>query len=201
MRQIVFIIVLILLGISVFSQENEHHFDASVYFFNNNIVPQKCEGGGSIEDANGLRVGIQYNYRFGKSKWFNTGLLILRSSHITYGGIIHPDIPQTKEEQAALIFQIPVRLRFDLNKRFYLKSGFTVDIQPKNGSNWTESSQTGIGLSIAAGVDFKIQEKLHIALEPEFGYLSMIQLPLQRKVNCHDHFLLLGLNLNFGYRF
>lgn len=201
MRPLLLLNLLLLVYVSTYSQEGNHQLDISVFPYYNFVVLQTCAGGGGIDNAPGFRYGIQYSYKYGKSTWINTGFLISQSNHIFTSAVADPMEPIEKIDQTAFIMQIPLRFRIDFNPHFYIKPGVSIDMQFENIKAWNGSLQSGIGFSMLAGYDINLQKNWHLSIEPEMSYFSMIQLPLGQRDNCHEHFLYLGLNVCFGFRF
>jgi hypothetical protein len=200
-NKILYICIFLIISLATFSQERKNQLDISVFPYYNFVVLQTCDGGGGLDDGPGYRIGLQYSYKIHENKWLNTGLLVSQSTLTYYSGADELGNPGYYSDQTALIIQVPIRMKFELNENVYLKPGFTIDIQVQKDSKWNGSLQNGIGISLVGGYEFDLQKNWHLSLEPEISYLSMIQLPLGKRDNCHEHFLYLGLNVNFGFRF
>jgi len=177
--------ILLVISMVTFAQDGKNQLDLSLFPYYNLAVLQTCDGGGGLDNSPGFRFGLQYNFKLSENKWFNTGILVSTSTHTYTGAVIDPAEPVLKKEQSAVIIQFPLRLKYELNSKIYLKPGFTIDIQTQKDSDWYGSLQNGIGLSLAAGYIIDLQKNWHLGIEPEMSFLSMIQLPLGKRDNCH----------------
>jgi hypothetical protein len=158
----------------------------------------EIEGAGYADNGEGVRFGLQYSKLINNKIWLNTGFGYLRTSNVYHGANIGPMEPQIIQTQESNIIQIPVRIRYDLLNWLYFKSGLTFDFQTNNKEGINVDNQSGIGFSLVGGIDLKLSESLRFNIEPEFGFSSLI--PFNGD-DYQQHFILTGLNLNFGYRF
>jgi len=191
--------VLCFLSSTSFSQlDTKNQIDiVSKYLQNYVYWSYEIEGGGSIDIGNGFCLGINYNRKVAERLWINTGINYLKTLNDynpPYTGIPAPTVKKMETE----LLRIPVKIRLDLLKLLYLKTGLTVDseISSKNESNI--SNQSGIGYSLALGLDLKISELIYFNIEPELSFTSLIPFNSDKY---QEHFLIYGINFNIGLRF
>jgi hypothetical protein len=183
-----------------FSQtDSKNQIDLSGYLFVNNVFRfSEIEGAGHVDNGEGLRFGINYNRKILDKLWINSGLNYMRATNVYHGSIIGPMEPKIIQSQISELIQIPMRIRCDIRKWFYIKTGLTFDSQFNNKDGKYVDNQTGIGFSLLGGIDLSIFNLIHFDIEPEFGITSLIPFNAD---DYQQHFLLTGINFNIGYRF
>ncbi|MBA7544034.1 hypothetical protein ES705_36380 [subsurface metagenome] len=194
MKRLIIILVIALLGLVSYPQNgkrNQIDISGSI-FFNSVFHFSESNGEESVENGEGYRFGLQYSRLITNKIWINVGVSNLRMSNIYHGVIT------VIQWQDSKIIQIPVRIRYDLIKWLYVKSGFSFDIQTNNKEGLHVDNQSGIGFSLIGGLDLKLSESIRFSVEPELGITSLI--PFSGNNN-QQHFFLTGVNLNVGYKF
>ena len=194
------VISLLLVSFVISAQENNatNQFEASVGFLHNVALGTGCDGAGALDDGSGVNLGILYSHKTGKSKWFVAGINLLQTNHLYHGAVVDPRLTVINNEQIFTIYQIPFGFRFEFPKSFYFKPLATINIHSE-GDNWYGSHNSGLGFIMGAGKFFDVSDNVSISVEAYTGYLPVIAYPLERK-SCRNHFIPMGLSLNFGYR-
>lgn len=199
MKGLFFFILILTIGLTTYSQEQSNEIDLSGYIFTNNVYRfSEIEGAGYADNGEGYRFGLQYSRLIADKFWINTGFGYLKTSNIYHGAIIGPTESQIIQSQESNIIQVPIRIKYDLINWLYFKSGLTFDYQTNNKKGVHVDNQSGIGFSFVGGVDLKLSESIRFNIEPELGFTSLI--PFNGD-DYQQHFILTGVNFNFGYRF
>jgi len=134
MKQLLIPILFLTFRLTSYSQsELNNQIDLSGYVFTNNVFRfSEIEGVGYAENGEGYRFGLQYSRLISKKIWINTGFGYLKTSNVYRGAYIGPMEPQVIQSQESNIIQIPIRIRYDMLKWLYIKSGLTIDSQTNN---------------------------------------------------------------------
>ena len=185
-------------GLNSYSQiRSTVQIDLSGSFFTNEVFRfSEIDGAGYADDGEGLRFGIQFNRMISKKLWINTGLGYFQTVNVVHGAYQGPMEAQIIQTHKAGLVQVPFRLRYDLLKWLYIKSGLTFDYQVRYKGVNKVDDQSGIGFSCAPGINLRLSESLRINIEPELGITSLIPF---KGDTYQQHFLMTGVNVNLGY--
>ena len=115
--------------------------------------------------------GLHYGYNFKKRSWFETGVLYQKvKSEITPAPTGLPVTPYSVKTDW---LEIPFQVRQYFVTWFYAKAGLNMIIQISSSTS-TIDNQSGLGISGAAGFDFRLKKSLHLEIEPGIKVLSIV---------------------------
>jgi len=183
-----------------FSQTDtkENQIDIIAGYLGNSVIQfVAMDGGGSVENGKGFCLGINYNRKVAKSIWINSGIIFQRTlndRNPAPTGLPTPTIENIETE----MLRIPLKVRIDFLKRFYLRTGFLIDTEISNKNESGIDNQSGIGYSLGVGLNLKIADTFILNIEPELGFSTLVPF---NQVEYQEHFLLHGVNFSVGYRF
>ena len=199
MRILKLTFVLCFLSSASFSQlDTKNQIDIVGNYLQNNVYRfSEIDGAGSADNGNGFCLGINYNRKVAEKLWVNSGINYLKTSNDYHFAIIDENPPPQVNVESEL-WRIPIKIRYDILKWFYLKTGLIVDYQFNNQSGKYIDNQSGIGYSLSAGINLNLSELIYFNIEPELGFTSLIPFNSDRY---QQHFLISGVNFNIGLRF
>ena len=194
-------IILIFIFQSAFGQVESaiSQIEFTTYFFKNTIFQfEENFNLEQFENGEGYRFGVLYSKKIHNKIWLSSGLNYLRATNEYFGPSIDTTIGNILYSVGARIIQVPAKVRFDIFKWIYLKSGISFDYQINNREGKYIHNQSGISYSLGCGIDLRVKEQIHLQIEPEVGFTS---LPALYKKDFQQHFTLSGLNFILGFRF
>lgn len=165
---IVFITSLVLTSAA---QDTNNSYGLSFGFGNGTILRQQLTGGPSIDLNTGLSAGFQYTHRLNTKLHLLTGVTLFNSS-VTVTPEFHPDIDTTPRDYDVRVIYIPVVLKMDFGKHFFLNTGFLADIDVTKDSYIT--SQSGMGATVGAGAEFIITNSFSIQFNPYINFHGLL---------------------------
>jgi len=183
-----------------FSQTDikENQIDIVAGYLENDVARfPELDGAASVETGKGFCFGINYNRKVAKSIWINSGIIFQRTLNDINPAPTGELLPTIENIETEML-RIPVKVRIDFLKWFYLRTGFLIDTELSNKNETLIDNQSGIGYSLSLGLNLKIADTIYINIEPELGYLTLIPFNSEKY---KQHFLLSGINLGIGYRF
>ncbi len=184
------ILTLLMTGLinSSFGQKNT--YGLSIGVAKGLIMKQALDGGASYDLNTGISIGFQYNRQLNDKLYLQTGINWYKNS-VSVTPSFHPDIDMTPKEYDIQLLYIPVFLKVDISKYFFINGGLIVDFDITKSKHIT--SQSGIGAGLGIGTEFSITDKLVIQLNP---YLNFHGLALIDKENYPERICDLGIKLN-----
>ena len=200
MRILKLTFILCLLSFASISQVDtkRNQIDILGNYFQNDVARfTELNGVGSVDDGKGYCFGINYSRKVANKLWVNSGINYLKTSN-DFNPAPTGEPRPTIEDIESKLLRIPVKIRYDILKWFYLKTGLTVDYQFNNLSGKYIDNQSGIGYSLSAGINLNLSELIYFNIEPELGITSLIPFNSERY---QQHFLISGVNFNIGIRF
>lgn len=200
MKTIILVLSLSFVSIVSFSKSVfKNQFDLSGYIFINNVFRfTEIEGSGYTDNGEGIRLGLNYNRRVINRLWITSGINYLHISNIYHSPFSGQPDPQIIKNQKSQIIQVPIRIRYNILRWLYFKTGLTFDYQFNNRDGMYIDNQSGIGFSLLSGINLKISEQIIINIEPEFGISSLIPFNSDKY---QQHLIMAGVNINMGYKF
>lgn len=203
MKRVTLTTFLVFIFSMAFSQmEEKNQINLSNNFSVNDVYRfSELTGGGYVENGSATKFGVNYSRKIGKKLWLNLGFNYLRTSNNLDFIVYEENDPLLLKAKTIKtdVLCIPLKLRYDVNNWFYLKSGINYSNQLKSSFDGIIDNQTGIGASIACGFSLAINKSFYISLEPELEILSLLS--LKDDVDYKQRFLLFGANFSIGYRF
>jgi hypothetical protein len=147
------------------------------------------------DNNNSFQYGINYAHTIDSTSFsIISGITYFNFNTKKYN---ERDYPQSVGYPFELtIIQIPMHLRYNFNTWLYIESGVLFDYQINK--NTDIANQTGFGFCLAAGINWRIAERLYLNFKPEFGLTSLV--PLYHN-NFQYHLSMESLNLGIGYCF
>ncbi len=141
--------------------------------FGDNIVYRKEElvGAASVTGDNFFVFGI--NYLQGLNKWLEIETAVeVGKYQFTINSNLPPEMESTSSNKAAALVSIPLTLRANFLKYFYINGGIMLDMDV-SGNNYIDD-QTGIGTitGIAAKYDFK--QGVSLFINPYVKFHSLL---------------------------
>jgi len=152
-------------------------------------------GAGSIDNGNSFSLGINYNRKISEKIWFNTGVNYFKSLNDLHPAPTGEPIVITKDIKTELI-RIPAKVRFDLLKWFYIKTGFSLDTELNSSGSYIDN-QSGLAYSLACGINLNLNKQIYFNIEPEWNLLSIV--PFNSN-DYQQHFQTSGVNFGVGFR-
>jgi len=157
----------------------------------------ELDGAGSVENGNNFTIGINYNRKISEKIWVNTGVNYFKSLNNFNPAPTGAPIVVIKDMKTELI-RIPIKLRIDLVKWFYIKTGFSLDTELSNSTVNYIDNQSGLAYSLACGINLNLTKQVYLNIEPEWNLLSIV--PFNSNEHQH-HFQTSGINFGIGFRF
>lgn len=112
------------------------------------VIQEVSEGGGSMDLKTGISVELSYYRSIATKVSFETGL-VLYSNKLIFDPPFHPNVNLEKQTENLRLLYIPVFMRLDVSKIFFLQGGLLADL------DFTKSEYmddlTGIGAGIGLG--------------------------------------------------
>ena len=188
MKSLFFLLALLTVGTSltIFAADNDSVKGTSQIgltfssFGSNDLVSfQKGMMGGPGYKSDGFKTfGINYIYRFNRTFDFETGI-----EYAAYKIIVEPNLPLIYMGTPYLakfsLIQIPVTIRVNFLKYFFVNGGVFLDIEAA-GSNLV-ASQNGIGANLGLGLKYDLTHSITLFVNPYTKFHSII--PITSKVN------------------
>jgi hypothetical protein len=172
--------------------------DIVVSYIQNDVARfPELDGAGSVLEGKGICFGLNYNRKVAKRIWINSGVNFLRTFN-DFNPAPTGEPLSTIENLETEIIRVPVKIRIDFLKWFYLKTGLTIDSELSNQNENYIDSQSGIGYSLSLGLNLKLTDLIYLNIEPELGYTTLIPFNSEKY---QQHFLLSGVNFSIGFRF
>lgn len=183
-----------------FSQTEEpiNQIDMVGAYVQNNVARfPELDGVGSVVNGAGFCLGANYSRKITKKIWINSGINFEQTvndfnSEPTGMPIV------TIENLKTNLLRAPLKIRIDLFRWFYLKTGFVFDYQLDNKNESYIDNQSGIAYALSVGLNLRIYKQIYLNLEPEIGYTKLVSFNPQEN---QQHFLLSTVNFGIGYRF
>lgn len=156
----------------------------------------ELDGGLSYNGAIGFLVGIGYSRVINDKLNLETGIDYSRNSFdYVYtdgeGQVINSVSPETID-----LLTIPINVKIKFKKQFFLITGIQYDQRFNSIKSPTIDNQSGIGLNLKIGRDFKITDKMILYLAPEIIIHSII--PFYPEKNQQR---LIEIGLRMSYKF
>lgn len=154
------------------------------------------DGGYSYNGGIGFLFGIGYSRVINDKLDFETGIDYSRNSFdYVYtngeGQVINSVSPENID-----LLTIPINIKIKFKKQFFLITGIQYDQRFMSIKSPTIDNQSGIGLNLKMGRDFKITDKMILYVAPEIIIHSII--PFYPEKNQQR---LTEIGLSMGYKF
>lgn len=186
----VLISIVFIVGMVITSKGQNNAYGISIGIGNGTILKEALDGGASYDINTGFSIGLQYSRKLSNKLHLMTSINLYDNS-VTVTPGFHPDIDMTPKTYDARLIYIPLLLKVDLSKYFFINGGLIGDIDITKDNYIT--NQSGIGASLGMGAEFSIDDKFSIQLNP---YLNFHGLILTTKENYPERIFDLGVKLN-----
>jgi hypothetical protein len=151
------------------------------------VVQEALEGGGSTDMGVGFSVGLNYYRSLSAKAAFETGVTWYMNE-VTFEGSYNPD-QEIKHENINMI-HVPVFLRFDVSKSFFLHGGLIGDFD--FSKNEFLDDQSGLGAGVGLGVNFPLSQKIKMQINP---FINIHGLLMIEKTSYPQRLLETGIRL------
>ncbi len=176
MKKLVFL-TLFTIGVINFSNGRTNSYGLSVGVGNGIIVRPILEGSGNYDLKTGVSVGFQYSRQFSDRLSLQTGINGYHTN-VAITPAFYPGTDMTPKEHELWLIYVPVFLKVDLSKYFFINGGLLADIDITKEKVITNQSGMGAGLGI--GTEFSITNKFALQLNP---YVNLHGIVLTDKEN------------------
>lgn len=156
------------------------------------ILRKPLIGGPSYDLNTGFSLGFQHTRPFARGLSFLTGLHWYSSS-VTATPNFYPDADMASTDHKINLLYIPLLLKANFAKFFYLTGGLIGDLDVSNAKAVT--NQSGVGASVGFGSGFLITDHLSIQVDP---YLNVHGLLLTKKELYPERILDVGVRLGLS---
>lgn len=172
-----------------YSQKNS--YGISVGIGGGSILKQSLEGAASYDLKTGYFIGFEYSRDLTKKLSFQTGLNYY-SNKVLVTPSFNPDIPNITSEYKLSLLYIPISLRMNLSKYFFINGGIIGDLDISSRKQIT--SQTGIGAMVGLGSEISINNNFSIQVSPYLNFHALLQF---RRFNSPERVMDAGIKLSF----
>jgi len=153
------------------------------------IIRPALDGGASYDLNTGYSLGFDYNRKLKDNLHFQTGLSYYSNTVSVTPGF-YPGMDMSPRTYDVSLLYIPVFLKVDLFRYFFVNGGLMIDIDL--AKNNRIASQSGIGSGIGIGTNIVNTEKIGIQLNP---YLNLHGLIMANQKNYPERMLDAGIKL------
>ena len=185
-----FISLILIAGIAMVSKAQKHSYGLSVGVGNGTILQPRLVGRPGYDMGTGFTIGLQYSKKLNGKLHLLTGVNWYTNT-LTVTPSFYPGIDQTPKDYNVQLIYIPLLLKVDFGKYFFINGGLLGDIDISKEKYI--ASQSGIGASIGPGVEFSLTDKFAIQLNP---YLNFHGLLLTNKDRHPERIFDPGIKLN-----
>jgi hypothetical protein len=158
------------------------------------VQGQELIGGPGYTGDNFYEIGISYLKPINRFLDFETGLGYSRYS-IIITPAPYPGVKYDTEPAHLSLISIPVGLRLNFLRFFFLNGGLTLDtdVSTKNNMN----NQSGIGTNLGLGLKFDFDFGLSLFVNPYFNAHSMVSLSAN---DLHQRLFVNGYRFGMTYQ-
>jgi len=169
--QKLFLLVIIFSSMAFLTEAQRNSFGISTGTGNGFIARQALDGAPGLELNRSFSIGMQYSRVFNDTYTFETGLTGYRNQ-ISVTPAFNPGVDMTPVNNEIQLLYMPLFLKVNFSKYFFVHGGFLADIDIS--SNSYISSQTGLGAGLGVGIEFSIMKKIMISVNPYMNLHGMI---------------------------
>ena len=181
---------MIVIGFINVSTGQSSTYGISIGVGNGLIMQQTLIGSGSVDLNTGLSFGFQYSRKLTNRLHFVTGVNWYKGS-ISVTPAFYPGIDNTQRKYDIQLIYIPVLLKVDLSKHFFLNGGLIGDFDITKNKQIT--NQSGMGVGLGFGTEFSITPNFLVQINP---YINLHGLILTNSENHPERILDAGIKLN-----
>ena len=186
----ILISILLFIGFTSISIGQSNSYGISIGGGKGFIMHQTSLGGGSYDLNTGFSIGFQYDKKLNNKLNLTTSVIWHKNS-ISITPAFYPGIDMTPRKHDIQLLYIPVFLKLDLSKYFFLNGGLIGDLDITKNKYIT--NQSGIGTGLGIGTEFSMNEKLLIQINP---YINLHGLILTKSENYPERIFDSGIKLS-----
>lgn len=191
-----FLLVLIFIGLSSFSQEKGEIYLSFGTGESDLIQFADLDGAGSNTGQEFYSFSLSYVKPINTWLDLQTGLDLGYHKFKFTGTFVHPDIPLESKIEEAYLVSIPMAIRVNFLKYFFISTGVLLDLD-FNQAQYTDN-QTGIGAMAGLGAQYRFKQGIGIFVNPILSFHSLVPFS---STNYHERIFESGIRLGISYRF
>jgi len=191
MKQFV-ISTLFVIGSTCTSNGQNNSYGISVGTGSGMILNEALTGAPSYDLRTSISIGLQYSRKLTNRLHFMTGINWYKNK-ITVTPAPYPGMDITPENHDIQLLYIPLFLKVNASKYFFINGGIIADVDITKNKYIT--AQSGVGTGFGIGVEFPIKDQFSIQLNP---YLNFHGLLLANSENYPERVLDAGIKLSFA---
>jgi len=176
MKKII-ITIIIMIGLLSPSIGQDNTYGLNLGIGSGIILRSALDGGASYNLNTGYSIGFAYSRKLKDNLQFQTGLNWYSNS-VSVTPSFYPGIDMTPRTYDVSLFYIPVFLKVDLSRYFFVNAGLIIDYD--NSKNNYIASQSGVGSGIGIGTNIVNTKKFGVQLNP---YLNLHGLIMTKQEN------------------
>lgn len=191
---------LIIFVTSVSHAQEKGNSIAISYGFGNGTIGsfKKLDGSGSEEGKSLHKIGVFYINELSKSLYFETGINYINFKYISTAPF-YGQLPVTTRAYEVKLISVPLMLRFDVGKYFFINGGILADIDVSKKTIYTSHNFTGLGAGLGLGVQYPFSRKLSIYTNPRADLRNILSFSSEN----HSYFfgnMLIDFGLKFNFK-
>ncbi|HCY01318.1 MAG TPA: hypothetical protein DG754_14365 [Bacteroidales bacterium] len=195
MKQLI-LLVLIFIGLNSFSQE-KGEICLSLGTGKSDLIQfTDLDGAGSSTGQEFYSFSLSYIKPINSWIDLQTGLDLGYHKFKFTGTIVDPNIPLESKIEDAYLVSIPLAIRVNFLKYFYISTGVLLDLD-FNQAQHTDN-QTGIGAMAGLGAQYRFKQGIGVFVNPILSFHSLVPFSV---ANYHERIFESGIRLGISYRF
>lgn len=127
------------------------------------VLERAADGGGSMTLKTGISLGFNYYRSISPKAYFETGL-IFNANRLNFSPPFNPNFNYEDQTENLRLVYIPLFIRLDVSKAFFLQGGFLADIDFTSSEYL--NSLSGVGVGIGLGFYIPLSEKMKFQINP-----------------------------------
>lgn len=127
------------------------------------VIQKISEGGGSMTLKTGISLGLSYYRNISAKTSFETGL-VWCSNKLIFDPPNNPNANAEKRTEYMKLLYIPIFIRVDVSKVFFLQGGLLADLDFTTSEYLDDL--TGLGAGIGLGFYIPLSEKIKLQFNP-----------------------------------
>ncbi|MES2417451.1 MAG: outer membrane beta-barrel protein [Bacteroidota bacterium] len=130
----------------------------------------KIDGNLTTEHQKSLNsFGINYHEGLNKHLFIETGLIYINYKYTTTFN--YPNLPQTETNNTLKLLNLPIKIRLEFAKLFFLNAGLLMDINLDQSDLAIES---GVGATAGLGVQYYYKNRFGLTINPQANLHGLI---------------------------
>lgn len=202
--KVLLVFSLILMTLMVKAQENivkndpynRKSISLSYGFGNGQLVRSQALTGAAGNNGKTINtIALNMNRQISKTLFVDAGLSYLNHKY-ALTSVFYPGIPTVISTYSLDVLSIPIKLRYEFGKYFFLNGGLMADLDISK--NVGQSKYSGIGIGSGVGFQYFLKNNLGVFVNPQLNYHSLISFSNDRYP---QKLLDANVNLGLSYRF